>query len=223
MAARTGVAKTYVGEILTNPIYAGHPRTGEPAGIPALIEPALWSAVQTARERRRTREPGRILKRGYALRLRCSGCGRSLYGDVGPYRHPGPTCLPFRAATPVDLRRRSGEPDRRTKGHSYPQVWYEGAVAAILDRIGRVDDLAITEVVRLHGEYEPRADGLSLARIKRAREDASRRLAETRDVEAWQAAMTRLYAEEADVRQPTDKVRLTPPEIVDYLRSLPRL
>ena len=49
-------------------------------------------AVQTARERRRTRTPGRIVKRNYALRLRCLGCGRYLYGDVGRYRHPAPTC-----------------------------------------------------------------------------------------------------------------------------------
>jgi Resolvase, N terminal domain len=67
VAAQTGLAKTHIGEILTNPIYMGRLRTGEPAGIEALIEPMLWMAVQTARERRRTRTPGRIVKRGYAL------------------------------------------------------------------------------------------------------------------------------------------------------------
>lgn len=35
--------------------------------------------------------------------------------------------------------------------------------------------------------------------------------------------MARLDAEEAGLRQPTEKERLTPPEIVEYLRSLPVL
>jgi DNA invertase Pin-like site-specific DNA recombinase len=89
VAAQTGLAKTHVGEILTNPIYIGRLRSGEPAGVAPLVEPSLYSKVQTARERRRTRAPGRIVKRRYALRLRCSGCHRYLYGDVGRYRHPG--------------------------------------------------------------------------------------------------------------------------------------
>lgn len=75
---RPGLSKTHVGEILTNPIYAGHLRTGEPAGVAPLVELALFSRVQTQRERRRTRTPGRIVKRHYALRLRCAGCERFL-------------------------------------------------------------------------------------------------------------------------------------------------
>jgi len=75
----TGLKETHVTEILTNPVYAGRLRTGETAGIAPLVDPALWSRVQTARERRRTRTPGRIVKRQYALRLRCLGCGRFLY------------------------------------------------------------------------------------------------------------------------------------------------
>jgi len=48
--------------LLTNPICAGRLRTGESAGITTIIDPGLWSRVQTARERRRTRTPGRIVK-----------------------------------------------------------------------------------------------------------------------------------------------------------------
>ncbi len=223
VAAHVGLAKTHVAELLTNSIYAGHLRTGEQAGIAAIIEPGLWSRVQTAREQRRTRTPGRIVKRDYALRLRCAGCGRYLHGDIGRYRHPAPTCEAFLAATPVVRRRRKNLPDGRIKGHSYPQAWYEDAIGAILDRVGRVDDWAITEVVRLHGEYRPQSDELTLARIERAREDASRALVKTRDVIGWQSTMARLDAEEAVARQPTNGRRLSPPEIVDYLRSLPRL
>jgi hypothetical protein len=121
VAAQTGLAKTYVGEILTNPIYAGRLRTGEPAGIAAVVDPGLFSRVQTARERRRTRMPGRVVKRRYALRVRCGGCGRYLYGDVGRYRHPAPTCEPFRAARPRSGPGRPVVNDGRIKGHSYPQ------------------------------------------------------------------------------------------------------
>jgi len=223
VAAQTGLAKTHVGEILTNPIYIGQLRTGEPAGIAPIIQPALYSRVQTARERRRTRTPGRIVKRQYALRLRCIGCGRYLYGDVGRYRHPAPTCKVFREAVPMIRRRRRNTHDSRIKGHSYPQAWYEDAVGAILAEIGRVDDATIAEVVRLHDTYRPRADELTLARINRAREDAARQLGKTRDVTAWQATMARLDAEELTAKQPFESRRLTPPEIVDYTRSLPHL
>ena len=49
VAAATGLRKTHVGELLTNPIYAGRLRTGEPAGVAAIVEPALWSKVQSMR------------------------------------------------------------------------------------------------------------------------------------------------------------------------------
>jgi hypothetical protein len=45
----------------------------------------------------------------------------------------------------------------------------------------------------------------------------------SRDVVAWQATMTRLDATEALARQPLEAPRLSAPEIVDYLRNLPRL
>ena len=109
------------------------------------------------------------------------------------------------------------------KGHSYPQAWYEGAIGALLGHIGRVDDRTISEVVRLHGDYQPRADELTLARIARARDDAARQLTRTRDLAAWQATMSRLDDEEALARVPVERQRLSPPEIVDYLRALPRL
>ena len=113
--------------------------------------------------------------------------------------------------------------DTRIKGHSYPQAWYEGAVGAIFDQIGRVDDATITEVVRLHAAYRPRPDELTLARIARAREDAARTFARTRHLDLFQATIARLDAEERVAREPIETRRLTPSEIVDYTRSLPRL
>jgi hypothetical protein len=46
-------------------------------------------------------------------------------------------------------------------------------------------------------------------------------LANTRDLVAWTATMARLDAEEALAQLPLDGRRLSPTEIVDYLRSLP--
>jgi hypothetical protein len=227
VATQTGLAKTHVGEILTNPIYAGRLRTGEAAGIAPIVDQALWSTVQTMRERRRTRLPGRIVKRSYALRLRCAGCGRYLYGDVGRYRHPAPTCEGFLSATPLVRRRqhrrdRAGH-DRRVQGHSYPQAWYEDAIGDLLGEVGSLDDHTITEVVRLYGEEPGPCDELTLARIVREREEASQRLAKTRDIAAWQATMARLDAEEEVARQPRAQRRLAPANVVAYLRSLPSL
>jgi DNA invertase Pin-like site-specific DNA recombinase len=223
VAAGTGLAKTHVSEILTNPIYAGTLRTGEPAGVEAIVAPSLYTAVQTARERRRTRRPGRIVKRHYALRLRCAGCGRYLHGDLGRYRHPAPICDTFLAAKPFLPRTRGRHSDSRCQGKSYPQTWYEDAVGAILGEIGRIDDAAIAEVVRLHAEHEPKADQVALARIQRAREDAARAFARTKDLGVFQAAIAKLEVEEQIAAEPVDTRRLTPAEIVAYARSLPTL
>jgi hypothetical protein len=106
VVAQTGLAKTRV-RGPHQPICAGRLRTGEVAAIAPIVEPALWSTVQTMRERRRTRTPGRIRKGAYALRLRCAGCGKYLFGDVGRCRHPSPTCDAFLDARPLVYRRRS--------------------------------------------------------------------------------------------------------------------
>ena len=89
--------------------------------------------------------------------------------------------------------------------------------------IGSVDEATLAEVVRLHAAYRPEVDELALARIDREREAATRKLTQTRDVATWQAAMSRLDAAESVARQPSAGGRLTPPEIVAYLRSLPAL
>lgn len=223
VAAQTRLAKSHVAEILTNPTYAGRLRTGELAGVSAIVEPALWSKVQTMRELRRTRTPGRIVKRNYPLRLRCAGCGRFLYGDTGRYRHPAPTCDVFIAATPIMRRRYSADHDKRVQGHSYPQSWYEDAIGELLEQVGGVDDITIAEAVRLYNDRPAEMDKVTLARIERDREELGRRLARTRDVAAWQAAMARLDGEEQHAREPVQTGRLTPPEVVAYLRSLPSL
>ena len=113
--------------------------------------------------------------------------------------------------------------DTRIKGHSYPQEWYEDAVGELLGKVGELDDAAMTEIVRLYSEGLAKPDELTLARIEREREEASQRLAKTRDVAAWQATMARLDAEQQVARQPRQHQRMAPDEVVAYLRSLPAL
>ena len=90
-------------------------------------------------------------------------------------------------------------------------------------RSGTLDDRTMTEVVRLYGEDLAKPDELTLARIGRERDEASQRLARTRDIAAWQATMARLDAESAVARQPRQHQRMAPDEVVAYLRSLPSL
>ena len=142
----------------------------------------------------------------------------------------GGTAIRRRPASPSGRLARSSDggaaetgDDTRVKGHSYPQNWYEDAIGALLARVGRVDDRVITEIVRRHAEYEQHPDQLGLARIERARDEAARQLNKTRDIDAWRATTARLDAEEAIARQFDGPTRLSAVEIVDYLRSLPRL
>ena len=175
------------------------------------------------RELRRTRTPGRIVKRNYALRLRCSGCGRFLYGDVGRYRHPAPTCEAFIAATPAIRRRYRTGRDKRIQGHSYPQDWYEDAIGALLAEVGSLDDTTITEVVRRNNDRPAQVDRASLARICHEREEIGRRLTRTRDVLAWQREMAQLDVEEQVARGAVEPDRLSSTEVVAYLRFLSSL
>jgi len=77
--------------------------------------------------------------------------------------------------------------------------------------------------VRRYHDRTPRVDGAALARVGHEREEASRRLAKSRDVLAWQREMAQLDAEEQAARDPVERGQLTPSEIVAYLRSLPSL
>lgn len=96
-------------------------------------------------------------------------------------------------------------------------------MGTLLAEIGSLDDLTITQVVSLYGHEPGRVDELTLARIEREREEASARLAKTRDIGAWQATMARLDQETEVARQPRPETRLAPDEVVAYLRSLPAL
>ena len=224
MAAQTGLAKTHVSEVLTNPIYAGptsdrrarrhRPHRRSLAVVDCPDATGAPTHEDTGSDRKGPLRPAPRLRR-----LR-----KYLFGDVGRYRHPPPTCEGFLAAKPVVRCRRARNRegiDTRIKGHSYPQEWYEDAVGELLGKVGELDEEAMTEIVRLYSEGLAKPDELTLARIEREREEASQRLAKTRDVAAWQATMARLDAEQQVARQPRQQQRMAPDEVVAYLRSLP--
>ena len=227
VAAQTGLAKTHVGELLTNPIYAGRLRTGETAGIAPIVDPALWSTVQTMRERRRTRSAGTDRQ----ARLRAApplfGCERFLYGDVGRYRHPAPTCEAFLAATPFIARHRAvPRPARQARpGPLLPAGLVRGRHRRAAGRGGRPrrpDDHRGGPPVRrgpgpASTSWRWRASSASARR-------PSQRLAKTRDIGAWQATMLRLDAEARARRAASGRTGgWLLGEVVAYLRSLPSL
>ena len=212
----------WVAEILTNPIYIGLLRDGNPSAVGPVIDMGTWQAVQSRREARRTREPGQVRRASpYALRIRCLGCGAQLFGDTGRYRHPKPVCAEFVAAAPDATGPMRGR-HTRTLGHSYAQEWYEGLADVLLRRAGSAPDELVQAVLAAREADEVRVDEVALARIGRDRDDATRRLTETRDVTAWQARMTQLDAEEAAARTAVTG-RLTDEEVAAYVRDLPSL
>ena len=81
----------------------------------------------------------------------------------------------------------------------------------------------IAEVERAVGERaDPAPDQFRLARIRRDRQQATRRLEVDRDVAAWKATMERLDLDEAHARV-SNGLSLTPGEIAASLRDLQSL
>ena len=154
------------------------------------------------RELRRTRTPGRIVKRNYALRLRCAGCQRFLFGDVGRYRHPAPTCDPFSPGrlTRVGAKRRATTARR---GHSYPQDWYEAAVGLLLAEVGSVDDAPSPRSSAATTIGRRGSMSAALARLGREREEASQ-ACRSRATDGLAGEMAHLDAEERAAREPTE-------------------
>ena len=222
VASSTGLTVHVVRGILTNRLYLGKLQDGTDSRLGAVIDQRVWDAVQKQRSRRRTRTPGRVVRRKYALKVRCASCGRYLYGDTGRYRHPTPVCEGFRTAKPeiaVSVRGRHSTFD----GHSYPQRWYEGLAGLLLARAGAFDEPTIAAVLARHADGEMLIDHAELARIARDRDEATRDLQRDRNVIRWQARMAQLDAAEALASRPANPDTLTEAEIREFLADLPRL
>ncbi len=220
VAATLGLTVHTVRHVLRNPIYLGRLTDGQGFHLGAEIDMNTWNLVQSRREARRTRVPGIAQRRCYALKLSCASCGLPLHGHNARHRHAAPVCDAFREARPTmgAVRGRHGA----TAGDSYPQAWYEALVGRLLEEVGLVDDALVERVAAgLAAERGQTIDQLALARIARARSEATRRLEETRDVATWQATMRRLDAEEAAAREPAlSGAHLDGAQIRSYIRNL---
>lgn len=210
VSLQLGLALKHVAELLTNPFYAGRLSDGSESALGALIDPEVWTRVQSLRSRYSRRHRGRVVNaRRYALSgiLACASCGRRLVGHNGRMRHLE-ACAAFVAAAPRRRRAFSNAGDRRVRGESYKVELYEEAIGEALARAAAGGAL-IADTVGLATKLEPvRGDELARIRIDREREAAAIRFARDRDLAALEAAMARLdaaadLAGERVVAQPT--------------------
>ena len=214
IAERTGLERTHVAEVMTNRIYAGELRDGNRR--PAVIGQALFDEVQEKRARYSRRRTGPVTYRKYLWsgRIRCRECKRNITGRVRRYEHVD-ACAAFQAARPSGL-------DHRCHGASYKAEIYDSILPRVLSRV-TANAAMIAEVQdQLGAVAEPRVDEFRLARIRRERQQATRRLEENRDTAAWRLTMERLDREEAEAKVdalPTP----TPREVADSLSDLVRL
>jgi DNA invertase Pin-like site-specific DNA recombinase len=214
IAARAGLVKAHVAEVLTNPIFNGVLRDGNRR--PAIIDDLLWTQVQEMRSRHSHRHPGPAAYRSYlwSALLQCRACSRRLIGHGGRYRHTD-ACEDFRRARP-------GHADRRGLGDSYKAEVYDDialrALAHVVANsalIAEVEDCIEDRVAHLPDQFR-------LARIRRERQQATRRLEADRDAAAWKATWDRLDREEAAAAT-VEAPSVTAREIAESLADLQTL
>jgi hypothetical protein len=141
----------------------------------------------------------------------CRACGRRLTGHVERYRHVE-ACEAFRKARP-------GGTDPRHKGDSYAAAVYDAIAPRALAHVV-ANAALITEVEDAIGDQPDHTpDQFRLARIRRERQQATRRLEVDRDVVEWKATMERLDREAAEA-QATELLGLTSREIAASLADL---
>jgi hypothetical protein len=215
VAASTGLVKSHVAEILTNPIYVGSLRSG--GHRPPAIDRELWERAQASRARHARRHPGPTSYRQYLLSglIRCRACGRRLIGHSGRYRHTD-ACPAYRQA------RQDARWDRRGAGDSYSAHVYDDVLPRALSRVTATATL-VADVSSAIESLPDTVNELAVQRIRRARRDATAQLEQDRDTAAWKAAMDRLDAEEAHVRASGTGARLTRRAVAESLMDLERL
>jgi DNA invertase Pin-like site-specific DNA recombinase len=214
VAERAGLMKTHISEILTNPIYIGRLRDGNQR--PAVIDDGVWSQVLEMRARHSRRHPGPARYRQYLWSglIRCRACGRRLTGHVERYRHVE-ACEAFRRARP-------GGTDPRHKGDSYAAAVYDEIAPRALAHVTANAALIAEVEGAIRAEPAPLPDEFKRARIRRERQQATRRLEVDRDVAAWKATMERLDREEVEATA-SDTMIITSREIAESLADLQRL
>lgn len=215
IADRTGLKRTHVGEILTNPVYKGVLRTGEPFALGAVVDPLVWDRAQAQRCKASRRMPGRGSLRTYPLArlIHCAACGQALTADTGRFRHPYPACHGFKAAKPDAWATKPGE--------SYPAYLYDQIVPAVLAHVSAAADL-LPEVMSELSQAGTGPDPATMGRIQRDMDTARRQLEVDLDPVAFTDTITRLRQEEAAAKS-VDRTVPTADEARAYLQDLPRL
>lgn len=216
----TGQPLHTVRTVLNNPLYIGRLQDGNEFRLGATIEIATWNQVQAKRVERRTREPGKVVMRSYALKVMCQGCGAMLHGDTERYRHPVPVCDAFSSARPTvpPVRGRHSS----SGGKSYKQDWVEAIAGRVLREVSSTPEALVVAVLgQLRRDPAVAPNQVALARIARQVDEAAQRLAQTRDIAAWQAVMARLDAERAGILADTGRsTEPDPAAVTAYLRDL---
>lgn len=215
VAERTGLKRTHVGEILTNPVYKGELRTGEPFALGPVIDPVVWDRAQAQRSKAARRRPGRGTLRTYPLArlIHCAACGQALTADTGRFRHPYPACAAFKDARPVSWSTKPGE--------SYASDLYDQIIPAVLAHVSTATDL-LPDVMRELSEGGTGPDPATLSRIHRDMDCVRRQLEVDLDPVAFTASMTRLREEELAAKA-VNRSAPTSEEARSYLTDLPRL
>jgi DNA invertase Pin-like site-specific DNA recombinase len=214
VAQQTDLKKSHVAEILTNSFYSGMIRDGHRRA--PVIDEGLWSQVQDLRARHSRRHPGPVSYRSYVWSglLQCRSCGRRIIGHSKRYRHTD-ACDAFRGARP-------GGADRRGLGDSYTADTYDRIVPRALAHVSANAALIAEVEAAVTRQVGPAPNQFVLARIRRDRQQATRRLETDCDVGAWKVAWVRLAQEEAAVeaaaREPESATTVA--EVLADLRSL---
>jgi DNA invertase Pin-like site-specific DNA recombinase len=205
--------------ILKSPLYIGRLRDGGAANWPPVIPIGLWNSVQVVRAARAT-TAGRPAspRRPYALsgRIRCLGCGRSLIGDTGYYRHNA-VCPSFASAIP---ERPPGWHGRRD-GKGYRREEYEAVIGKVLATVS-LNAGQVSRVVGMVVQTEPGPDKVALRRIEQERDAALQQVLKDRDYEALRLTMERLDREASAARAPREADGVPAEAAVKYLRGLGR-
>lgn len=216
----TGQSLLTVRHVVRNQIYIGRLRDGGTFRLGAQIDLATWNDVQARREQRRTRLPGRVVIRSYALKVRCASCQLPLHGDTQRYRHPEPVCVRFAEAKPLvtAVRGRHGT----SEGKSYRQDWFEGVAERLLAAVAAAPpDLIECVLASLDADDGMPPNDLALARIARQMDAAAHQLTVTRDIDEWRATTARLDAErEAVVAAEPSRTSIDPVVARQYLLDL---
>ena len=140
VAAQTGLAKTHVSEVLTNPIYAGRLRTGEVGGHradrrPGALVDGADDARATADPDTRSHREGR-LRPAPAAAPAAGSTSSATSAATATRRRPARRSWRRSPSSAVGGAGTGTRSTRASRATRYPKEWYEDAVGELLGQIG---------------------------------------------------------------------------------------